>query len=346
MTRLAQTADLTDIQQRDPVDGQELRRQGDHPARAGARARRHLPAGDRRRAQGAGDLRAHHPRGVRRSRGVAADLRAGGRGDRPRLDERLRRHQHALHRRLHDHPARHGRSRRSASCRGWPPARCAARSRCPSRGWAPTSPASAPRPTKHGDGDYVIDGQKMWLTNGGSSTLVAALVRTDEGADEGPPEPDDVPGREAHRLRRGPARADHPRQDRQDGLQGRRHHRAHLRRLPGHGRRHPRRCDPAAGFSQMMDGVEVGRVNVAARACGISIRAFELAIAYAQQRETFGKPIAQHQAIAFQLAEMATKVEAAHAMMVQRRPAEGLRRAQRRRGRHGQAAAPASTAPR
>ena len=66
----------------------------------------------------------------------------------------------------------------------------------------------------------------------------------------------------------------------------------------------------------MMDGVEVGRVNVAARACGISIRAFELAIAYAQQRETFGKPIAQHQAIAFKLAEMATKVEAAHAMMV------------------------------
>ena len=73
---------------------------------------------------------------------------------------------------------------------------------------------------------------------------------------------------------------------------------------------------PGKGFSQMMDGVEVGRVNVAARACGISIRAFELAIAYAQQRETFGKPIAQHQAIAFQLAEMATKVEASHALMV------------------------------
>src|ERR671921_2976764 len=70
------------------------------------------------------------------------------------------------------------------------------------------------------------------------------------------------------------------------------------------------------GFYQMMDGVEVGRVNVAARACGISIRAFELAIAYAQQRVTFGKPIAQHQAIQFKLAEMATKVEAAHLLMV------------------------------
>jgi alkylation response protein AidB-like acyl-CoA dehydrogenase len=70
------------------------------------------------------------------------------------------------------------------------------------------------------------------------------------------------------------------------------------------------------GFYQMMDGVEVGRVNVAARACGISIRAFELAIAYAQQRATFGKPLTGHQAIQFKLAEMATKVEAAHALMV------------------------------
>ncbi len=66
----------------------------------------------------------------------------------------------------------------------------------------------------------------------------------------------------------------------------------------------------------MMDGIEVGRVNVAARACGIALRAFELAIGYAQQRSTFGKPIAEHQAIAFKLAEMATKVEAAHLMMV------------------------------
>ena len=70
------------------------------------------------------------------------------------------------------------------------------------------------------------------------------------------------------------------------------------------------------GFRQMMDGIEVGRVNVAARACGISIRAFELAVAYAQQRETFGKPLYEHQAIAFKLAEMGTKIEAAHALMV------------------------------
>ena len=65
------------------------------------------------------------------------------------------------------------------------------------------------------------------------------------------------------------------------------------------------------GFGQMMDALEVGRVNVAARGVGIAQRAFELAIRYAQERKTFGKPIAQHQAIQFKLADMATKIEAA-----------------------------------
>ena len=74
--------------------------------------------------------------------------------------------------------------------------------------------------------------------------------------------------------------------------------------------------EPGKGFYQMMDGVEVGRVNVAARGCGVALRAFELGVAYAQQRETFGKKIAEHQAVLFRLAEMGTKVEAAHQMMV------------------------------
>jgi alkylation response protein AidB-like acyl-CoA dehydrogenase len=169
---------------------------------------------------------------------------------------------------------------------------------------------------RDGDSDtYVIDGQKMWLTNGGSSTLVAALVRTDEGAEKahqnlttflvekpagfGEVKPGlTIPGKIDKMGYKGVDTTelvfDGYRAEAGDILGG----------------------APGKGFSQMMDGVEVGRVNVAARACGISIRAFELAVAYAQQRETFGKPIAQHQAIAFQLAEMATKVEAAHLMMV------------------------------
>ncbi|WP_254790999.1 acyl-CoA dehydrogenase family protein [Blastococcus tunisiensis] len=169
--------------------------------------------------------------------------------------------------------------------------------------------------TKQADGGYVIDGQKMWLTNGGSSTLVAALVRTDEGAEKahqnlttflvekpsgfGEVKPGlTIPGKIDKMGYKGVDTTELV----FDG------YRAEASDILGEA--------PGKGFAQMMDGVEVGRVNVAARACGISIRAFELAVAYAQQRETFGKPIAQHQAIAFQLAEMATKVEAAHLMMV------------------------------
>ncbi|EGD22713.1 acyl-CoA dehydrogenase family protein [Prescottella equi] len=165
------------------------------------------------------------------------------------------------------------------------------------------------------DGDYTIDGQKMWLTNGGSSTLVAALVRTDEGAERrhdnlttflvekpagfGTVAPGlTVPGKIDKMGYKGIDTTELV----FDG------YRADADAILGGA--------PGQGFRQMMDGVEVGRVNVAARACGVAIRAFELAARYAQQRSTFGKPIAQHQAISFQLAEMATKVEAAHLMMV------------------------------
>ena len=65
------------------------------------------------------------------------------------------------------------------------------------------------------------------------------------------------------------------------------------------------------GFKQMMAAIEVGRVNVAARGVGVAQRAFELSIEYAQQRHAFGVPIAQHQAIQFKLADMATKIQAA-----------------------------------
>ena len=65
------------------------------------------------------------------------------------------------------------------------------------------------------------------------------------------------------------------------------------------------------GFRQVMSGLEGGRINVAARAVGVATAAFDAAIKYAQQRESFGKPIAQHQAIQLKLAEMATNIEAA-----------------------------------
>jgi alkylation response protein AidB-like acyl-CoA dehydrogenase len=162
---------------------------------------------------------------------------------------------------------------------------------------------------------YSITGQKMWLTNGGSSTLVAVLVKTDEGNDSVyknmttflvEKEPGfgetaqgvTVPGKIDKMGYKGIDTTEMV-------FEG---HQISAEQILG--------GEPGKGFYQMMDGVEVGRVNVAARAVGIANRAFELGVAYAQQRETFGKPIAEHQAILFRLAEMATKVETSHAMMV------------------------------
>ena len=169
---------------------------------------------------------------------------------------------------------------------------------------------------KQGDSDeWVINGQKMWLTNGGSSNLVAVLVKTDLGHESVYKnmttflvEKETGFGETAQGVTV-PGKID------KMGYKGidttemvfEKHKISADQILGG---------EPGKGFFQMMDGVEVGRVNVAARACGLAMRGFELGIAYAQQRETFGKPIAQHQAILFRLAEMATKVETAHNMMV------------------------------
>jgi alkylation response protein AidB-like acyl-CoA dehydrogenase len=71
------------------------------------------------------------------------------------------------------------------------------------------------------------------------------------------------------------------------------------------------------GFRQVMDAIEVGRVNVAARAVGLATRAFEEAIRYAQERTAFGRPIAQHQMIQEKLADMGTRLEASRLMLLQ-----------------------------
>jgi alkylation response protein AidB-like acyl-CoA dehydrogenase len=175
--------------------------------------------------------------------------------------------------------------------------------------------AISTRARRRNDGDYEITGRKMWLTNGGSSNLVALLVKSDEGAEsvyrnmttflleKEPGFGETAPGVTV------PGKIDKMGYKGVDTtellLDG---HRIAADQILG--------GEPGKGFYQMMDGVEVGRVNVGARAVGIANRAFELGVAYAQQRETFGRPIAEHQAILFRLAEMATKVEAAHAMVV------------------------------
>jgi butyryl-CoA dehydrogenase len=165
--------------------------------------------------------------------------------------------------------------------------------------------------------EFVLTGQKMWLTNGARAGLVATLVRDELGAESvyrnmttfliekepgfGETRPGlTIPGKIDKMGYKGVETTEMVLDDLRVPAS------AVLGGANGRGR----------GFYQMMDGIEVGRVNVAARGCGIAIRAFELAVAYAQQRRTFGKPIADHQAVAFTLAEMATKVEAAHLLMV------------------------------
>jgi alkylation response protein AidB-like acyl-CoA dehydrogenase len=165
------------------------------------------------------------------------------------------------------------------------------------------------------DDDFVLTGQKMWLTNGARAGVVATLVRDELGAESvyrnmttfliekepgfGETRPGlTIPGKIDKMGYKGVETTEMV----LDGV------RVPASSVLGGAR--------GRGFYQMMDGIEVGRVNVAARGCGVAIRAFELAVAYAQQRKAFGKPIAEHQAIAFKLAEMATKVEAAHLMMV------------------------------
>jgi alkylation response protein AidB-like acyl-CoA dehydrogenase len=74
--------------------------------------------------------------------------------------------------------------------------------------------------------------------------------------------------------------------------------------------------EEGAGFTQVMEGLEVGRINVASRAVGVARAAFEEAVRYAQQRKTFGKPIANHQAIQLMLADMYTGIQAARHMVI------------------------------
>jgi alkylation response protein AidB-like acyl-CoA dehydrogenase len=166
------------------------------------------------------------------------------------------------------------------------------------------------------DGTYEINGQKMWVTNGLMSSLVFVLVKTD---------PDAQPRHKGFTCFIAEKEAgvgentgeyaglNVPPKIKKLGYKG-----VESTELVFDGYRCPaenvlggEEAGLNKGFGQMMDALEVGRVNVAARGVGIAQRALELALRYSQERKAFGKPIAQHQAIQFKLADMATKVEAA-----------------------------------
>lgn len=162
------------------------------------------------------------------------------------------------------------------------------------------------------DGDeYVVNGTKMWLTNGLHAGLVVTLVKT---------EVTDPPYRGMSVL----LVEKEPGAERFEGIDvGRKIGKLGYRgietvELVYHDHRVPSDAvlggEEGKGFHQMMAAVELGRINISARAVGVARRAFEESIRYAQERVAFGKAIAGHQAIQFKLAEMATKIEASRQM--------------------------------
>ena len=149
--------------------------------------------------------------------------------------------------------------------------------------------------------DYVINGSKMWITNSLEGDLLAVLVKTD---------PDTDPPHKGMSLIL---------VDKNHGYEGRKLKKLGYRgidtaelsfvdvRVPA-----SRLIGPAEGrgLQQILSGLELGRINVAARGVGLARAALEESLAYSQIRKTFGKPICEHQSIQIKLAEMATRVEA------------------------------------
>lgn len=152
--------------------------------------------------------------------------------------------------------------------------------------------------------EYVINGNKMFISNGASGNAFAVLARTDKTAD--PPHR----GISCFVVQKPAAGFSVAQKLDKLGYRG-----IDTTELVFDNVRIPAENlvggVEGQGFRQVMSGLEGGRINVAARAVGVATAAFDAAIKYAQQRETFGQPIAQHQAIQLKLAEMATNIEAA-----------------------------------
>ncbi len=151
---------------------------------------------------------------------------------------------------------------------------------------------------------YYINGSKMFVTNGRYGTMFLLAAKTDPNAD--PP----GKGISLFVAEKGPAGCTVSRDIDKLGYKGVDTVEVVFEDFPVPVTNLVGGVE-GEGFRHVMSGLEVGRINIAARAVGVARAAFETAITYAQQRETFGKPICQHQAIQLKLADMATKIEAA-----------------------------------
>jgi alkylation response protein AidB-like acyl-CoA dehydrogenase len=155
------------------------------------------------------------------------------------------------------------------------------------------------RATRDGD-EFVINGTKAWVTNGETAALVALAARTAEGISAFIVEKEPGPAFEGIAVSKRESKLGYKgvetvQMDYTD-------HHVPAGNLIG---------EAGRGLPQILSVLELGRINIAARAVGVTRAAFDAALAYAQQRVTMGKPIAEHQAIQLKLADMATKLEAA-----------------------------------
>ncbi|MSO97054.1 MAG: acyl-CoA dehydrogenase [Rhodospirillaceae bacterium] len=154
---------------------------------------------------------------------------------------------------------------------------------------------------------YIVNGSKIWITNGLEGTIFALLVKTNTAAD--PPRK----GMSMLIAEKGPGFTVSRK------LEKLGYHGIDSTELIFEDYKVPAAnligAEEGKGFYHAVGGLELGRINVAARGVGIANRALTESIKYSQQRKTFGKPIAQHQAIQLKLAEMATKCEAARLLV-------------------------------
>jgi len=163
--------------------------------------------------------------------------------------------------------------------------------------------------TARRDGDvYRISGSKMWVTNGRHAQVFLLMAKTDPAAQPA------HRGISAFVFEKGPAGLTVGRDIEKLGYKTVETTELHFQDFPvpahdlvGGAEGH--------GFKHVMTGLEAERLNVAARGLGVARAAFEEAIKYAQQRQTFGKPIAQHQTIQIKLADMATRIEASRLLI-------------------------------
>ncbi|GAC1394140.1 MAG: acyl-CoA dehydrogenase family protein [Ktedonobacteraceae bacterium] len=156
--------------------------------------------------------------------------------------------------------------------------------------------------------EYVLNGSKLWVTNGANASIFAVLARTKPHVQ--PPHK----GMSVFLVEKGTPGFTAGRTFEKLGYKG-----VDTAELVFDATRVPVTNllgdIEGEGFKHAMSGLEVGRINVAARAIGLAQAAFNDSIKYAQERVTFGKPIAQHQAIQLKLADMATKIEAARLLL-------------------------------